>query len=347
MKRETDGLRKVAIFVASLDRRSADRVLDRMDPAQAGEVRRIAAEMDTIDPQEQRRIIDEFLRLRPMVPQKQPPGIELDDRLARILLSPPRPFSTEPAEPVERAEAAEPRPAAGPPFHFLHDAEGEKLARLLASERGQTIALVLSHLPPRQAGNVLVRLSPALQADVIRRLVDLEETEPEILHDVERALESRFSQQVEMQRRRVAGLSAVAGILKATDAPVGRRILANLASHDRALAQRLRPRAIEFDDLARLDDLALATVFRAAETPLVILALTGERPYVVERVLAALPEPEAGFVRNQLEHPGPTRLSDVEQARQWIAELAEQLAAEGQIELRRDARPARPAVLTA
>ena len=129
------------------------------------------------------------------------------------------------------------------PFRFLQETEAEKLVRVLGSERPQTIALVLSHLAPVRAGAVLARLPENVQVDVIHRLVDLEETDPEILREVEEALRSRLSHaSVEMQRRRVAGLQAVAGILQATDGRVGMQILDNLASRDRALAEKLGPR---------------------------------------------------------------------------------------------------------
>ena len=140
------------------------------------------------------------------------------------------------------------------PFRFLQETEAEKLVRVLNSERPQTIALVLSHLSPVRAGAVLARLPENVQVDVIHRLVDLEETDPEILREVEEALRSRLSQQVEMQRRRVAGLQAVAGILQATDGRVGMQILDNLASRDLALAEKLGPRSMTFDDLADLDE---------------------------------------------------------------------------------------------
>lgn len=331
MKLATSGIRKAAIFVAALDGPAADRVLDRMDPAQAQQVRQMTMDLlDRIDPEEQRQVVDEFLRVRPFVPGKQPPGIELDGGLARKLLGGSGNFSSDETRP--------PSGPGSPPFRFLHDAEAERLATLLAGERPQTIALVLSHLPPRQAGSLLVRLSPALQVDVVRRLVDLEETAPEILQEVERALESRFSEQMVMQRRRVAGLSAVAGILEGSDRPVGTQILNNLASHDRRLAERLSPPRLAFAELTRLDDATLCAIFRAAEPELAILALVGAPPELIDRVLSRLPAAEADPIRNQLKHLGPIRLSDVEEARRRIADLAQRLAMEGRIDLPRKPR---------
>jgi flagellar motor switch protein FliG len=171
--------------------------------------------------------------------------------------------------------------------------------------------------------------------------VDLEETDPEILRDVERALQSRLSQQVHMQRRRVAGLQAVAGILDASGDRVAEQILDGLATHDPALAERLgSPPTLRFDDLAALDDAALAAVFQAAEPETAMTALVGAPPALIDRILRRFDSPEASVVRQKLDHPGPIRLSDVEDARQQIADLAWRLARQRRIRLSHQPSPA-------
>jgi flagellar motor switch protein FliG len=325
MKPHANGIRKAAILVASLSRPAADRLLDQIDPGQARSVRQAVVDLGPVDPDEQRRIIDEFFRLRPMVPATQHSGIELDGNLARRLsLAPPR-FAPE--------DLARPRTSDGQPFRFLHEAEGEKLARLLVNERPQTIALVISHLPPEQAGSVLARLAPAQQVDVIRRLVDLEETDPEILREVEQALESRFSEQKLMQRRRKAGSAAVAGILKASDGRVGMQILGNLAAHDRQLAEQFSPEGLEFEELVHLDEATLGTILNAAEPELVMLALVGAPQELIERILRKVSRSDADVLRRQLDHVSPTRLRDVEEARRRIGELSQRLVLQGRIRL--------------
>ena len=173
------------------------------------------------------------------------------------------------------------------PFDFLRDAGEEKLAQLLCSERPQTIALVLSHLPAERAGEVLARFAPALQVEVVRRLVDLENTDPEVLREVERALEARLSRQFAIRRRRAAGPEAVARILAACDDRVVGNILDNLAAHDRPLAEQLGCRPIAFDDLIEFDDAALLAVFQAAEPEVAQAALLGAPPEIA-RTAAAL-----------------------------------------------------------
>ncbi len=322
MKLSNEGLRKAAILVASLDTAAADAVLDQLTPEQARQVREIVVEMDDVDQGERQRVIDEFFSVGPQVPAKDdheymvPVGVELDGRLAWLAA---RGGATQPDNDGHSAAVA------GHPFRFLQEAEAEKLVRVLSSERPQTIALVLSHLAPVRAGAVLARLPENVQVDVIHRLVDLEETDPEILREVEEALRSRLSQQVEMQRRRVAGLHAVAGILQATDGRVGMQILDNLASRDRGLAEKLGPRSLTFGDLADLEESTLAAVFDEAGPELMLPALFGAMPEVVSHVLARVPQADARALRQQLDHPGPIRLRDVEEARRQIAHIATRL----------------------
>jgi flagellar motor switch protein FliG len=316
-----DGLRKAAVLVSSLAAADADALLEQMGETQAARVRQLMVDLGDIDPAEQQQVLEEFFRVGPMQPKSEPAGIELDGRLARKLGLPQHP------------SLPDDEPDDGPPFQFLEEAEADKLARVLAGERPQTAALVLSHLSAMQAGAVLTRLPPQQQAEVIRRLVDLEETDAGVLREVERALQSRLSQQVQMQRRRVAGLAAVDGILKAAGNHVAVQILGNLAHYDRALAERFGPPPLKFDRLEDLDDDALAAVLQAAEPELVQLALIGAPPAVIDRFLAGIPPIEADRVRYELDHPGPIRLSDVEAARQQLADLARRLSAAGCIRL--------------
>jgi flagellar motor switch protein FliG len=321
------GLRKAAILVISLDRAAADLLLEQMNPKQAQAVRQAVMDLGPVDPKEKREILAEFQRRTPRGPATSAPGVELDPGLAKKIASP---AAGVPARaPAQRVS--------GQPFQLLREAEVEKLVRILLPERPQTIALVLSHMPPAQAGNVLARLHPGLQTDVIRRLVDLEETDPEILAEVERGLESRLSEQVRMQRRRVAGLSAVTGILEACSQPVGMQILDNLSSQDQQLAEKLSPEQFEFGDLLEFDDATLGVTLRAAEMELIVLALVGAPPEWTERFLGLATEAQARQVRRELEHLGPMRLSDVEEARQRLAELARRLAMQGRIRLPRKA----------
>jgi flagellar motor switch protein FliG len=126
---------------------------------------------------------------------------------------------------------------------------------------------------------------------------------------------------------------------------VGAEILENLAAHDSPVARKLRPAELSFDNLLLLDDRSLETVLRISDPEVAILALVGAPPGLIERILSKLPDAEARIVRHRLDHLGPTRLSDVEEARRRIAVAAQELATKGRIDVPDElrARVRRPA----
>ncbi len=329
MKTNKDTLRKAAVLLVTLDRNTVDELLDQMDPRQAVAARQAMMSLGEVDQHEQDEVIGEFLRLGPLVPNQQPPGIELDGSLARKLSLARQEYPGEPEED---------QPCESQPFRFLHEAASDKLRTFLEGERPQTVAVVVSHLPPQRAAEVLAGLPPARQVEVIRRLVDLDETDPEILHEIELSLQSRLSEDLQTQRRRAAGLAAMTSILEVADPRLGNQILNNLAIHDRRLAAKLGRPEFTFDDMAGLDDATLATIFRAADPDLAVLALTGASAELAARMLGRLAPHEAGALRRAMENPGPTRLSDVEEAQREIAQLAVQLECEGRVQLGRTTR---------
>ena len=338
-------LKKAAILLASLDDETADSLLAHMEPDQAARVRRQMMALGQIDPSVQRQVVAEFRRGDPPPRDPYPSGIELDSGLAeRIARADPSPLygHTPPA----------PEPAEEPaPFRFLHQAEADTLVDSLKQERPQTIALVVSHLSPSQAAEVVDRLSPALQAQVLRRLAELDETDPAILREVERYLESWFSEHMRSRERRRAGMQALSAIISAAGRDSREQIVANLARHDSSLAATLgfdvaeklpavstmKPREaaaparrepkpeLFFADLLRLNDRRLRTLVAAAQPEIVVLALAGASAAFVERVASCQSGRQARLLRRGLAHLGPTRLSDVEEAQQALADLAAEL----------------------
>jgi len=331
MKNRQQGRRKAAILLASLDRHEAEALLAQMPAEQADAVREAIGNLGEIDPEEQHEVLEEFFRIGPLVPDREPSGLALDDPTVAQLS-----ISAAPADSAQRHSSSfNVREEAVPTFRLLEDAPIKTLAGLLEREQPQTIAVVLSHLAPGRAAELLAGLPSLLQAEVARRLVDLEETNADVLREVERGLEAWFSEQSLNGQRRSAGMAALKQILSATDADTKENILANVAAHDRQLAAKLAPAAsvspLVFAELVQLDDAALAKVVRASDPQVLVLALTAATDELIHRVLAGLPGREAKSLRRALDHIGPMRLSDVEDAQHELAAVAQSLESSGQI----------------
>lgn len=356
MKQRMHTLRKAAILIASLDERTAEALLTQMGPTQAQRVRQAIDELEEIDPREQSDVVEEFRRLGPLLPDKSPAGLELDAGLARKL---------ERSQALPQVE----EPSDRPPFRFLHEAEAQSLIPLLEREHPQTIDVVVSHLPASRAADVLSRLPSPLQGEVVRRLGDLDEADPEILREVERGLEKFISEQDRGRRRRAVGMETIAAILAAADNNTRHQILSGLAGQDQTTARRMGTQRLSesqaaaraktaatpaaakppqgaaalvaqslpvtstplctFEDLMARKDAAIVATVRAAGIELSALALAGATPQLAERVASRLRRWEARTLRRALADPGPTRLRDVEQAQQELANLSVQFDDKG------------------
>lgn len=325
-RQTTQNLRKAAILVASLDRSSADALLNQMTAEQAQRLRRALVELGPVDPDEQTEVIEEFFRIGPLVPVKFPAGVDLDGRLARQM-----------GFAAAGGSTATPRASLDPqraPFRFLEEASATELARYLEREHPQTIAVVVSHLPPERGADLLACLSASLQAEVARRLVDLEAADPEVVREVERGLQSWLAEQLKSRQRRKAGLATLEGILQAADHRTQHELLSNLGNYDEQLVRNLTPPRRQLPTMAELeqwDDTALALLLERANPEVMSLALAASSAGLVERVLGGLPRAQAKALRHRIEHLGPTPLSDLEAAQAELIETAYELQMRGEV----------------
>lgn len=315
---DCEGIRKTAILVAGLSGDAADRLLDQFDAESARCIRQAVVELAEIDPAEQEKILREFVS---------------------IGLSDGEPAALRQVEPEAR-----PAPADDRPFAFLRNLDAERIAWGLAPERPTVIAFVLSHLPSDRAGAALSRLEAGVQVEVVRRLVDLEETDPIVAAEVEQALEQRFAAPTPTKpaaaaTRRSGRLATVAGILEAAQGQGGSEILHHLASRDRALAEKLAQAPLEFEDLLAIDSAGWAAILEIADPELALLALIDAEEDWLDHALARVPMAKAADLRKRLSKPGPVRLRDVEDARRELAALARRLAVEGRIQVGPDTAP--------
>ena len=89
--------------------------------------------------------------------------------------------------------------------------------------------------------------------------------------------------------------------------------------------RRMANNELCFADLMKLNDARLRALIAAAQADVLVLALAGADAAFVERVVNCQPSREAKLLRRALKHLGPTRLSDVEEAQQALADSAFEL----------------------
>lgn len=355
-------LRKAAILISALDDRAAEALLDQMGPEMAAKVRSALIALDDIPAPEQQQVLAEFLR------QQGSPALAVAGMTGDVELAIDERLAVTPSAAIANGTAAEPPfgflsdvPAEAI-ASVLRGEHPQTAAVVIAHLPPEQAAEVLQVLPERQATDALERmawlheLNPEVQADLAREL--RRQLEPyrndsaarqslEHVTAVLAAMDDRRRQLVVRQlAERNASLARRLGVAETRSVPAAdsshvASFRYRIVSDSTPAAAREMPRRnpaadsplIAFEDLALLDDEALKTVFAAADVDLVLLALTGADSRLLKRILRRLPHCQAAVLRQRLEHPGPLRLTDIDQAQRQLAAIASRLAREGQIEL--------------
>jgi flagellar motor switch protein FliG len=213
--------------------------------------------------------------------------------------------------------------------------EVKDLAEFLQNEYPQTVALVLSKLPPARSAAVLSLMQDEVAMEAASRLLKLESVRGDVLADIERGLEDSFL-------TRAAGGAGAAGrdpheqmaaILNRMDAEREARFLAELAARDESAAERIRALMFTFEDLTRLDPASLQTLIGAIDRDRLCLALKGASARLRSAFFANMSERAAGMMQEDMQSLGPVRLRDVEAAQAELIDEAKGLAAAGEIAL--------------
>ena len=101
---------------------------------------------------------------------------------------------------------------------------------------------------------------------MIRRIAHMGQTNPEVIHEVERGLESRMSSLMNQSFEKAGGVNSVAEILNVSDRATERSLLESLAQEDPELVEEIRRLMFVFDDLCKLSDKDIQTVLKNVET---------------------------------------------------------------------------------
>lgn len=222
------------------------------------------------------------------------------------------------------------------PFQFFNEADPGQLATSFQNENPQLVALVLAYLKPDKAAAVLNSLPPHLQAHVALRIAEMDRTNPEILSEIEKIIESKFSSVVSQDFSKAGGVDALANILNRSDRATEKKIMETLESQDSELAERVRELMFVFEDIIKLDDRSIQRILREVETKDLALALKGANNDVREKIFKNMSERASSMLKDDMEYMGPVRAREVQESQTKVVAIIRALETTGEIVLSRD-----------
>lgn len=223
----------------------------------------------------------------------------------------------------------------GMPGEFLRRCDPKLLANMLRGEHPQTVALVLSTLGTKKAGDAISALPERIQIEVVMRMANLEKVDMAVLAEVESVIREQLENIGGAEGKQLGGVEVVATILNQMDRTLESELLGKLEESNPDLAEKIRQLMFTFEDLVKLDDKSIQTLLKEISSEDIGLALKGASDAMKEKIYSNMSERASAMLKEDLEAMGPVRLSDVEKAQVKIAMVAKKLESEGKIILSR------------
>lgn len=307
----------------SLPEEDAGSLLGRIGPKQVEQVSTEIAQIKSITADEQESAILEFAETNPAAVGSEAGGLELAKSLVEKALG--KDASGTLSNIRQSIEAM--------PFGFLKNIDRQNTLTYIIDEHPQTIALILSHLPPSFGAEILAGLPSDRQLSVVRRIATMGQTNPEIIQEVEKGLERRMSSVMRQDFQNAGGVDAVAEMLNVSDRATERTLLDNLAVEDADLVEEIRRLMFVFEDIVKFTDKDMQTVLKNVESAQWAMALKGASEELKQKVLGNMSERASALMTEEMDYLGAVKLTSVEQMQQQIVDVVRRLEDANEIEI--------------
>ena len=215
----------------------------------------------------------------------------------------------------------------------IADMEPRQIYNLLRHEQPQTVALVLSFIPPEKAASVFALISPDQRERILERLATLSPTPIEVVEKVVGLLNAKLGVRQTRALNQTGGVKTAADILNSMEKAAGKSLLLSIEEHNPELCQAIRQKMFTFEDLAALEPQALQRILREVDMRDLAMALKTASDKLKTTLLSCISKRAAETVQEEITYMGPVRLRDIESAQLRVIDAVRKLEGEGDIEL--------------
>lgn len=315
-------IRRSAVLLLSLEKPVAAAVLAQLPRQVVEKLTYAIAELDDVARGEQDEALDLFFKDAGKMTQIERGGIDFVQDLLRQSLG-----DDNAGEILENVRQS----IASVPFGFLQKVGTDNVLTFIQEEHPQTIALVMAHLPSATSAEILGSLSSEKQLDVIRRVATMEQTNPEVIKEVEDSLRQRMSSAFNQKFEKTGGVEMVAEILNAADRTTNKGILETLEQDNAELADQIQRLMFVFDDIVKLDPKAIQALLKEVSNEQWATALKGASDELKDKILGNLSQRATEMLTEEMEFLGAIRLSDVQAMQSQVVDIIHRLEESGEI----------------
>lgn len=317
------GVRKAAIVLMAIGEENSSKVFKYLQEDEIERLVRELAALSSVPAEVGERVLDEFHQLTSAAEYITSGGVEHARRLLTKTLGPD--VSRRILDRVIKSFHA------SEGFATLEKTNPQQLSKFILGEHPQTIALILAHLNPTSAAQLVSQLPDEMRADVLMRMASIEEISPEVISRISSVIDQRLKTLGGPTREQRGGVRAVAELFNRLDRSVSQPALDRIESASPDMAVAIRNLMFVFDDLKNIEDVGIREIVNRADKKTMTVALKGAAEEIRHRFFQNMSKRAGELLKEEMEIMGAVRLREVEKAQQEIVAIARKLEEEGVI----------------
>lgn len=225
----------------------------------------------------------------------------------------------------------------GRPFGFLIGFPAGDLAKLIAAEHPQVQALVLAHVDPPVAAEVLGSFEEGDRFDIVKRMASTEALPNEAMRRIEAAIERRVRslpppRSAEESKQR---FKAVAQLLTAGKPEISKPLIEKMATELPDEANEIQSLMFVVEDILRISDKDMQKVLSEVDKGDLVLALKAISQEIADKILNNLSSRARDNIKEEIELLGPKPLNEVEDAQKRLLQAIRAMEERGDIKVNR------------
>ena len=314
------GKQKAAAFMLSLPETYAQKIFNDLDEMEVLELSQAMAHLGSIKAESVEAIFIEFM-------ERAGSSASLTGSLSSTEALLLKVFDREKVSEIMEEIRG---PAGKTMWDKLNNVDEKALANYLKSEHPQTIAVVLSKIKPEHAARVFTQFQSDLTLEVMRRTINMENVQREVLYNIEETLKSEFIANFARTNQKDPH-ERLAEVFNFFDRTTEGRFMDGLERINKESAEKIRSLMFTFNDLIKLDTFGIQAILRIVDKTKLALALKGAGEDIKALFFKNMSERAVKLLKDDMEGLGLVRLREVDEAQMDIVAQTKELIDKGEI----------------
>jgi len=193
------------------------------------------------------------------------------------------------------------------PFKYLNSLSVREILLFIEGEPARISAIILAHIEPQKATQVLLSLPQERQIEVSLALANLIEDE-KVAQEIRDFLQRKIPEvKLKSDFVPVSGIKALAGILSHLSYDLTTSLLEKIERNNPSLAKAIKNELFLFEDITRLSDKAILEILKILDIEVLSWALSVASDKVKDKFYKNMSEKETQLLKEEIEALTPLR----------------------------------------